>query len=415
MVVVNSQTISAVIKGLSIISSAIIVPFLVGNFGVDGFANFSLAVATIYVVATIDLGIANLLNSTSRYDIEIVEERLKLAKFILLSILIIYLVSVFLVWTLFSNLVTIYNFFNLFWVMMASYLVILNNLGMKFLLMNEKITKFQRVGPTQQIAANLFILGASSHLELQMILYAYFFISNFFGGAIFFSLSFRKTLKLNTKSILVIFRKNIKSLLNFQYLQLLAIFNSQGIVLVISRYFSLEIVAFYSLTSRLFQSVNQIYTQLTADYWNQVSRFVHNVERNRLQYYYRLQIKKSMCFGIFVNGSLLLFGSRIIDLFLSVDYNFVLFLSLSLFWTCTLVFLPIAHSFNGLLNVDGGLLWQTLFSVTSVVIILLSGLLNFSLSLGMLILSAMLGFFIIPLSHKKLEKIISNLSDTRRA
>lgn len=399
---------------MSIVSSALVIPFLVHNFGVDGFANFSLAIATIYVVASIDFGIANLINSTSRHDNAIVEERIKLAKYIILIILVIYLLSGSLVSTLFPNLVKIYNFFNLFWVMMASFLVIINNLGMKLLLMGEKIRMFQIAGPTQLIAANLFILFASSHFELQIILYAYFLISNFFGGALVISLSVKRTLNSDSKNFLVSFRRNIKTLMNFQYLQLLAIFNSQGIILVISRFYSLEIVAFYSFTSRLFQSVNQIYTQLTADYWNKVSRLVHNVEKNRLKFYYRLQVNRAIYFGIIVNGSLLLCGSQITSLFLSLDYNFVLFLSLSLFWTCTLVYLPISHSFNGLLNVNGGLLWQTLFSVASVVTILLGGLLSFSLSLGMLLLSAILAFLIIPLSHKKIEKIISDISVTRR-
>lgn len=403
------------IKGISIVSSAVIVPFLVHNFGVDGFANFSLAIATIYVVASIDFGIANLINSTSRHDNGIVQERLTLAIYIIFFILVIYLLSALLVLTLFPNLVKIYNFFNLFCVIMASLLVIVNNLGMKLLLMGEKIKMFQISGPTQLIAANLFILFASSHFELHIILYAYFLISNFFGAALFISLSVKRTIKTDSKIFLVSFRRDIKSMLNFQYLQLLAIFNSQGIILVISRFYSLEIVAFYSFTSRLFQSVNQIYTQLIADYWNQVSRLVHSIDKKRLKFYYHLQIKKAMHFGFIVNGILLLCGSQIINFFLSVDYNFLLFLSLSLFWTCTLIFLPIAHSFNGLLNVEGGLLWQTLFTVASVVTILLSGLLSFSLSLGMLILSAILLFLIIPLSHKKLESIINSISDTRRA
>ena len=404
------QVLSVALKGISIISSAVLVPFLVENHGLSGFALFSLAIALVYVIGSIDLGIANVINSTSMHDKKTMEERFRLAAFILALLLVSYLCVVLVARLLASNSLVVFNFFNLSWIMFASYLVILNNLGLKILLINGNVMKYQLVHPMQQISANIFIIFASSRSDLQYILVVYFVISNFAGSLIsLYKILIRKG-RFHLLENAISFRKNFASLMTFQYLQLLAIFNSQGITLLVSRFFGLEIVAFYSIASRIFQSVNQIYSQLIADYWNRISRLLYSNQKETLYLHYRSQINKSIYFGCLVNGGILLSGPVIIGLFLSVEYDFLLFMSLAFYWTCTLVFMPISHTFNGLLHTQGQIIWQTLFSAVSAVSLILCGLFRFPLSFGILTLSSVLVLLVLPMSNKSLKKLITSSS-----
>ena len=401
------QSFSVLLKVMAILSSASIVPFLVYGHGVHGFALFSLATALVYTVASLDFGVANLINSTSKHDLVKVNQQFQLAKIIIILLPAVYLLVSALIYLLNFEVLNLFVYFKLPYIFFGSYLAILNNLGLKLLLMNEKVRKYQSLQPVQQIISNIFILFTASQLSLESIFIASTVLANITGGFIALVIILRHSHTSNLKSISDSISNNRASLVIFQYLQLLSIFNSQGTILLISRFHSLQVVAIYSLSARVFQSVNQVYVQLIADYWNQIARLKFWGDKKSLYSQYIKLVKRSFWFGFLVNGSILLFGPYIFREFLSLEYSFYLFLSLAFYWTCNLIFIPISFTFNGLLYTKGQFISQSMVTCANCCAIIYCGLSNLTLSVNMLVIGVFISLFVLPFSHYLIKKYLA--------
>lgn len=401
------QSFSVLLKVMAILSSASIVPFLVYGHGVHGFALFSLATALVYTLASLDFGVANLINSTSKHDLVKVNQQFQLAKIIIILLPAVYLLVSALIYLLNSEVLHLFVYFKLPYIFIGSYLAILNNLGLKLLLMEENVRKYQSLQPVQQILSNIFILFTASQLSLESIFIASTVLANFTGGFIALVLILKYSHTFNLKSISISIRKNLVSLVIFQYLQLLSIFNSQGTILLLSRFYSLEVVAIYSLSARIFQSVNQVYVQLIADYWNQISRLKFWGDKKSLYSQYITLVKRSIWYGSLVNGSILLVGPYIFREFLSLEYSFYLFLSLAFYWTCTLIFIPISFTFNGLLYTKGQFVSQSMVTFASCCAITYFGFSNLTLSLSIFVIGVFISLFVLPFSHYLIKRYLA--------
>lgn len=401
------QSFSFLLKVMAILSSASIVPFLVYGHGVSGFALFSLATALVYTVASVDFGVANSINSTSKHDLVKVNQQFQLAKIIIILLPVVYLIVSALIYWLNSELLDLFIYFKLPYIFIGSYLAILNNLGLKLLLMNEKVRQYQFLQPVQQILSNIFILFTASQLSLERIFIASMVLANFTGGFMALVLILKHSHTLNLKSLSNTIRKNLASLVTFQYLQLLSIFNSQGIIMLISRFYSLQVVAIYSLSARIFQSVNQVYGQLIADYWNQISRLKFSGAKKSLYSQYITVVKRTIWYGSLVNGFILLVGPHIFREFLSLEYNFNLFLSLAFYWTCTLIFIPMSYTLNGLLYIRGQFVSQSMVTLANFCAITYFGLANITLSLSVLVIGVFISLLVLPFSHYLIKKYIA--------
>lgn len=406
----SSQILGVFLKSIAILSSALAVPFLVNGHGVRGFALFSLVTALVYTISSVDFGIANLINSTSTQDLVKVKQLFQLAQMIIIFLLTVYLSISLLSYLLYSAAWHVFVYFRIPYIFFASFLVVLNNIGLKLLLMDGKVRKYQLLQPAQLIVSNIFVLFTASRLSLEMIFIVSTIFANFVGSffAVIQITKNAETLNLQLTSTLT--QKNFSSLAIFQYLQLLSIFNSQGTTLLISRFFSLQVVAIYSLSTRIFQSVNQVYAQLIADYWNEISRLKFLGDSKRLFMQYMRQIRKSIWYGGIINGCIVILGPLIFREFLSLKYDFHLFFGLAFYWTCTLVFMPISFTFNGLLHAKGQLLSQSIFSLTNLFVITFFGLFNLPLSISIIVLGSINCVFVLPLSHHYLKKYLNSTS-----